>query len=148
DLKLLCLEDIIRPDCVDTIRDFRAQSGAPLAVSEMLISSEDYRLLLEKRATDYVMIDPTWVGGISQTLKITDFAQAYNVPVIMHDCTGPLTLLAGVHVAVARGNVAWQETVRYLLRGRYPELVDTIPAVENGRMMPPQATGIGAKWHD
>src|SRR5690606_14170108 len=46
DLKLLCLEDIIRPDCVDTIRDFRAQSRMPLAVSEMLISSEDYRLLL------------------------------------------------------------------------------------------------------
>jgi len=148
DLKLLCLEDIIRPDCVDTIRDFRAQSRMPLAVSEMLISSEDYRLLLEKRATDYVMIDPTWVGGISQTLKITDFAQAYNLPVIMHDCTGPLTLLAGVHVGVARGNVAWQETVRFLLRVRYPELVDAIPAVENGRITPPQTPGIGAKWHD
>ncbi|MEO6907764.1 MAG: mandelate racemase/muconate lactonizing enzyme family protein [Abditibacteriaceae bacterium] len=148
DLKLLCLEDIIRPDCVDTIRDFRAQSGMPLAVSEMLISSEDYRLLLEKRATDYVMIDPTWVGGISQTLRITDFAQSYNVPLIMHDCTGPLTLLAGIHVGVARGNVAWQETVRYLLRVSYPEIVDQIPAVEDGRMMPPEAPGIGAKWYD
>jgi L-alanine-DL-glutamate epimerase-like enolase superfamily enzyme len=147
-LKPLCLEDVIRPDCVDTIRDFRAQSGVPLAVSEMLISSEDYRLLLEKRAADYVMIDPTWVGGISQTLKITDFAQSYNIPVIMHDCTGPLTLLAGVHVGIARSNVAWQETVRQLLRVRYPALVNELPPVENGRILPPTAPGIGAKWHD
>jgi L-alanine-DL-glutamate epimerase-like enolase superfamily enzyme len=53
-----------------------------------------------------------------------------------------------VHVGVARGNVAWQETVRFLLRVRYPELVDAIPAVENGRITPPQTPGIGAKWHD
>ncbi len=147
-LKPLCLEDVIRPDCVDTIRDFREHGGVPLAVSEMMIGAEDYRLVLEKRAADYIMIDPTWVGGISQTLKITDMAQHYNIPVIMHDCTGPMTLLAGVHVGIARGNVAWQETVRNLLRVRYPEIVDVIPPVENGRIKAPEAAGIGAQWHD
>jgi galactonate dehydratase len=144
----LCLEDVIRPDCVDTIRDFRVRCGLPLAVSEMLISAEDYRLVLQKQAADYVMIDPTWVGGISQTLKITDFAQSYNVPVMMHDCTGPLTLLAGVHVGVARANVAWQETVRMLLRISYPELVTHVPEVKAGRIAAPAGPGLGAAWHD
>lgn len=144
----LCLEDVIRPDCVDTIRDFRERCGLPLAVSEMLISSEDYRLVLQKQAADYIMIDPTWVGGISQTLRITDFAQAYNVPVMMHDCTGPLTLLAGIHVGVARANVAWQETVRMLLRITYPELVTAVPAVAQGRIAAPEGPGLGAAWQD
>jgi galactonate dehydratase len=140
----LCLEDVIRPDCVDTIRDFRERCGLPLAVSEMLISSEDYRLVLQKQAADYVMIDPTWVGGISQTLKITDFAQSFNVPVMMHDCTGPLTLLAGMHVGVARANVAWQETVRMLLRISYPELVTAVPAVvKAGRIVGAGRAGPG-----
>lgn len=148
EVKPLCLEDVIRPDCLDTIRDFRDRCGLPLAVSEMMIGMEDYRLVLEKRATDYVMIDPTWVGGVSQTLKITDLAQAYNLPVIMHDCTGPLTLLAGVHVGIARGNVAWQETVRSHLRVAYPKLVDRMPEVEAGRIRPPEAPGMGAEWLD
>jgi len=144
----LCLEDVIRPDCIDTIRDFRNQGGIPLAVSEMMISAEDYRLVLEKRAADYIMIDPTWVGGISQTLKITDSAQNYNIPVMMHDCTGPLTLLAGVHVGVARANVAWQETVRSNLRVSYPQLVSDFPEVKDGRMLAPTAPGIGSSWHE
>jgi len=142
----LCLEDVIRPDCVDTIRDFRDRCGLPLAVSEMLISMEDYRLTLEKRAADYIMIDPTWVGGISQTLKITDLAQAYNVPIMMHDCTGPLTLLAGVHVGMARANVAWQETVRRNLRETYPKLITHNPQVEQGRIFASDAPGIGTEW--
>lgn len=148
EIRPLCLEDVIRPDCVDTIRDFRDRGGLPVAVSEMLISTEDYRLVLEKRAADYIMIDPTWVGGISQTLRITDLAQAYNVPVMMHDCTGPLTLLAGVHVGIARGNVAWQETVRVNLRERYPELVSEFPAVRNGLIVAPEGNGIGTRWDD
>lgn len=148
EIRPLCLEDVIRPDCVDTIRDFRDRAGVPIAVSEMMISTEDYRLVLEKRAADYIMIDPTWVGGISQTLRITDLAQAYNVPVMMHDCTGPLTLLAGVHVAMARGNVAWQETVRSAVRMVYPEFVNEFPQVVEGRLSAPETPGIGAAWKD
>jgi len=144
----LCLEDVIRPDCVDTIRDFRDRGGVPIAVSEMMIGLEDYRLVLEKRAADYIMIDPTWVGGISQTLKITDLAQAYNLPVMMHDCTGPLTLLAGIHVGIARANVAWQETVRRNLRVTYPKLITHPIEVSGGRCLAPQRPGIGAEWQD
>jgi len=145
----LWLEDVIRPDCVDTIRDFRERSGMPLAVSEMMIGMEDYRLVLSKGAADYIMIDPTWVGGISQTLKITDLAQCYNVPVVMHDCTGPLTLLAGVHVGIiARGNVAWQETLRSYLRISYPKLVSQLPDIKEGRILAPDAPGIGAELND
>ena len=142
----LCLEDVIRPDCIDTIADFRTKAGVPLAVSEMMISMEDYRLVLEKRAADYIMIDPTWVGGISQTHRITQLAQAYNVPVSMHDCTGPLTLLSGIHVATASGNVAWQETVRSHIRILYPELITEKIQVEDGYALAPENPGIGAQW--
>lgn len=147
-MRPLCLEDVIRPDCVDTIRDFRERCGLPLAVSEMMIGLENYRLVLEKRAADYVMIDPTWVGGISQTLRITDLAQAYNLPVMMHDCTGPFTLLAGIHVGVARANVAWQETVRRNLRVTYPELITNPIEVAGGRCLAPTAPGLGSEWRD
>jgi len=142
----LWLEDVIRPDSVDTISDFRAKAGVPLAVSEMMIGHEDYRLVMEKRAADYIMIDPTWVGGISQTRRIAQMAQTYNLPVVMHDCTGPLTLLAGLQVATASANVAWQETLRAHIRLLYPRLVDETATVEAGRARPPERPGLGARW--
>jgi galactonate dehydratase len=142
----LWMEDVMRPDCIDSLADFRNKAGVPLAVSEMMISTEDYRLVLEKKAADYIMIDPTWVGGISQTQRITQMAQAYNVPVAMHDCTGPLTLLSGVHVATANTNVAWQETVRAQIRLLYPELIAETVKVEGGYAYAPEIPGIGASW--
>jgi len=142
----LWAEDMIRPDSIDTIADFRDRAGIPLAVSEMMIGPDDYRLVLEKRAADYIMIDPTWVGGISQTHRIAHMAQVYNLPVVMHDCTGPLTLLAGLQVATATANVAWQETLRAHIRLLYPKLINEPIVVEDGLALPPEQPGIGASW--
>lgn len=148
EVKPLWLEDVIRPDCISTIRRLRERVTVPLAVSEMFSGPDDFRQVLEAGAADYVMIDPTWVGGITQTLKITDLAQFYNVPVVMHDCTGPLTLLAGLQVGIARGNVAWQETLRAHIRVNYPKLISAMPEVVDGRMQEPQAAGIGGDLLD
>ncbi|MGH7128011.1 MAG: mandelate racemase/muconate lactonizing enzyme family protein, partial [Planctomycetaceae bacterium] len=132
EIKPLWLEDVIRPDCVETIADFRARAGVPVAVSEMLTAPEQIRLVLERRAADYVMIDPTWAGGISGTRRIAEAAALYNVPALMHDCTGPLTLFSGLHVAGAVPSVAMQETVRAHVRTLYSSLIDENVVIERG----------------
>jgi galactonate dehydratase len=144
-MKPLWLEDVIRPDCVDTIADFRDRAGVPIAVSEMLVSREEYRLTLERRAADYVMIDPTWVGGISETRRAAELAQAFNVPALMHDCTGPLTLFAGLHISAACANVTYQETVRAHLKTIYPDLIDEPPKIEAGHIELPNRPGLSVR---
>jgi galactonate dehydratase len=145
-LDVLWVEDIIRPDSIDTIADFRDKADIPVAVSEMMIGPDDYRLVLEKRAADYIMIDPTWVGGISQTHRLAHLAQVYNIPVVMHDCTGPLTMLSGVQVATATANVAWQETVRAHIHLIYPHLITEQPTLREGHILPPEGPGMGTAW--
>ena len=98
EIEPLWLEDVIKMDNLDTVADFRRQSRMPISVSEMLLSRADYNSVLMHQAADYVMIDPTWVGGISETARLAHLAQTYNIPVSMHDCTGPLTLFAGVRL--------------------------------------------------
>ena len=112
EVKPLWLEDILKLDNISMLADFRRQSRMPISASEMLLTRPDYAEVLEKRAADYLMIDPTWVGGISESRRIADLAQAYNIPVSMHDCTGPLTLYAGLHLNAALPNCILQETVR------------------------------------
>ncbi len=142
----LWMEDILRPDSVHAMAAFRAQIRVPIAVSEMLTMTDDYRQVLELHAADYVMIDPTWVGGISATRRIAELAQLYNVPTLMHDCTGPFTLLAGINVAAANSGVAFQETVRAHIATLYPALIDENVSVADGQITTPQRSGLGARW--
>lgn len=137
------LEDVLRVDNVATLADFRRQCGVPIAASEMLLGRPAYLSLLESQAADYVMVDPTWAGGISETRRIVDLAQAFNVPVTMHDCTGPLTMYSGLHCAVASANVVLQETVRAHIRTFYERLIDRQPVIEQGFLIPPADSGLG-----
>jgi L-alanine-DL-glutamate epimerase-like enolase superfamily enzyme len=145
DIKPLWLEDVIRPDCVQTIADFRDKAGCPIAVSEMLVSRDEYRQVLGANAADYVMFDPTWVGGFSETRRIAELAQVFNIPALMHDCTGPLTLFAGLHVAASCANVTYQETVRAHLKTLYPLLIDEPVAVQGGHLPLPARPGLGVR---
>jgi galactonate dehydratase len=146
EIKPMWMEDVLRVDNVDLLLRFREKAGVPIAVSEMFTTREDYRHVLEKQAADYIMVDPTWVGGISETKRITEMAIPYNIPVTMHDCTGPFTLLAGVHVGIACPNVVFQESVRAHLRVVYEKLIDQPVVVEEGGIAPTSRPGLGAAW--
>lgn len=145
EVKPLWLEDVLRVDNVQTLANFRRQSGMPIAASEMLLGRCSYLSLLNADAVDYVMIDPTWAGGISETRRIIELAQSFNVPATMHDCTGPLTLYSGLHCSVASANVVLQETVRAHIKTLYHQLIDRQPLVENGRLLAPTDPGLGTE---
>lgn len=146
EVRPMWMEDVLRPDSIATMATFRAQINVPIAVSEMLVTADQYRQALEARAADYIMIDPTWVGGISATKRIAELAQIYNIPVLMHDCTGPLTLLSGVNIAASVTGVAFQETVRAHLATLYPLLIEEKIEITSGHLPLPEAPGIGARW--
>jgi galactonate dehydratase len=143
EVKPLWLEDILKMDNIGMLADFRRQTRMPVSASEMLLTRPDYAELLEKRAADYVMIDPTWCGGISESKRIADLAQAYNIPVSIHDCTGPLTLIAGLHLNAALPNCVMQETVRAHIQTVYPQLIDEVPHIVDGFIELPTRPGLG-----
>ncbi len=148
EIKPIWLEDVVRLDNVQTIADFRHQSGLPVSVSEMLLGRREILPILQAQAADYVMIDPTWSGGISESRRMVDLAQSFNVPVTIHDCTGPITLFAGLHLAAASTNVVFQESVRAHIRTFYNQLVDRLPDITNGTAALPGGAGLGVRFVD
>jgi len=148
EIRPLWLEDFISPDNIHTLADFRDKCGLPVSASEMLLGRNAYLSVLQSNAADYVMIDPTWAGGISETRRIAELAQAYNVPATMHDCTGPLTLFAGLHCAAASGNIVFQETVRAHIRTFYEDLIDRQLVIEKGWLQLPEDPGLGTSLHE
>ena len=94
------------------------------------------------------MADPTWNGGISETRRVIDMAQTFNIPATIHDCTGPLMLFSGLHLAASSANVVFQETVRAHSRSFYDKLVATLPVIANRKAQLPTGTGLGTKLKD
>ena len=137
------LEDLILADDIDAICELKKSTSTPIIASEMLVSRYQYRQLMERRAADIVMIDPTWAGGITESRKITTLAESFGLPVAMHDCTGPFTLMAGLHLALSAPNAIYQESVRAYIRTWYSELIPHSVEIVNGQMLPPTTAGIG-----
>jgi L-alanine-DL-glutamate epimerase-like enolase superfamily enzyme len=137
------LEDLMRADDVDALAELRHSTTTPILASEYLATRYEYKPLLEKQAVDIVMIDPTWAGGITECKKICTMAETYKRPVAMHDCTGPFTLYAGIHLAINATNAMYQETVRAYLRVNYPEIATDMPIIEEGHILAPTRPGLG-----
>jgi L-alanine-DL-glutamate epimerase-like enolase superfamily enzyme len=70
-------------------------------------------------------------------------AETWKRPVAMHDCTGPFTLFAGLHLAINATNAVYQETVRAYLNVTYPNLATEGVQVVDGHIMAPTAPGLG-----
>jgi galactonate dehydratase len=115
----------------------------PVCASETLATRQPFLQLLTKNAVDYVMLDLSWVGGITEAKKIAAIAKAFHKPVAPHDCTGPVVLAASLHVAMSTPNVVLQEVVRAYLSGWYKDLVTQLPAVANGFATVPPGAGAG-----
>jgi len=137
------VEDLLLAHDIGAIADLHAQTRVPVLASEYLVTRHQYLPLLERHAADIIMLDPTWTGGITESHKIGSLADSFGLPVTMHDCTGPFTLLAGVHLAFAAPNATYQETVRAYVRTWYRELVPHSVTIEDGHILPPTAPGIG-----
>jgi L-alanine-DL-glutamate epimerase-like enolase superfamily enzyme len=137
------LEDMLLAHDIGALAELKAATTIPILASEYLVTRHQFLPLLERRAADIVMLDPTWTGGITESHKIGSLVDTFGLPVTMHDCTGPFTLLAGVHLALAAPNATFQETVRAYIRTWYRDVVPHSVTIENGFILPPTEPGIG-----
>jgi L-alanine-DL-glutamate epimerase-like enolase superfamily enzyme len=72
-------------------------------------------------------------------------AEAHQLPVAPHDCTGPIVLVASTHLSINAPNALIQETVRAYYSGWYRELVTTLPDIADGTIAAPTGPGLGTE---
>lgn len=137
------LEDLMLADDIGALAELQRSTPIPVLASEFLTTRYEYKPVLEQRAAEIIMIDPTWAGGITESKKIATMAETWKRPVATHDCTGPFTLFAGLHLAINATNAIYQETVRAYLRITYPNLVTNGVEVVDGSILAPTTPGIG-----
>jgi len=137
------LEDPIKMSNIDALAEYARTAGAWVTASENLATRWSFRDMFEKRATDVAMLDIGWCGGLTEAKKIATMAEAYELPIAPHDCTGPVLLTTAVHLAVNAPNALVQEMVRAFYYGWYGELTTGMPVLENGYFLAPEGPGLG-----
>ena len=139
------VEDPVRPDAVEGYAALAAEVAVPIAAGETLTGRRGFLPLLQRNALDVAIIDVQWCGGMTESRKVAALADTFGVPVAPHDCTGPVSLAAGVHLALSAPNGVVQEVVRAFLRTWYSELVEGIPEIVDGQVLAPTAPGHGVR---
>ena len=132
DVGIYWAEDPIKMVNASALADYRRQAGIRVCASETLATRYGFRELLEKDAVDYVMIDLSWCGGLTESKKIAAQVETFQRPIAPHDCTGPVVLIASLALALNAPNAIFQEVVRAYYTGWYKELVTELPCIENG----------------
>ena len=126
------------------LADLRRQTRVPICGSETLggLVAVSATCWLQD-AIDVVMLDLAWCGGLTTGRKIAALAESYAKPLAPHDCTGPVTLMAGLHLALHAPTAIFQEVVRATLATWYRDLVTELPVITNGLAQAPTEPGLG-----
>jgi len=137
-------DPISKMDDFHTLADLRRRTRVPICASETLAGLVPFRDLLAANATDFVMLDVVWCGGFSVARKIAALAESHARAVAPHDCTGPVALYAGLHLALHASTSVFQEVVRASLSTWYGDILTALPRIENGVAFAPEGPGLGA----
>lgn len=138
-------EDPIRMNNAAALAELARSTRVPITASETLATRQGYRDFISQGAIGIVMPDLSWVGGLSEARKVAAMAETHHLPIAPHDCTGPVTYVASVHLALNAPNTLVQESVRAFYTGWYQELVTDLPRVVEGYVHPMRGPGLGTR---
>ena len=87
---VMWLEEIMPPDNVDAFVRLKAETTVPICQSERVFTRFGFRPWIEKGATDIVMMDLSWGGGLTEGRKVAAMADTAFLPLHLprHDRAG------------------------------------------------------------
>ncbi|GGV91996.1 mandelate racemase [Streptomyces gelaticus] len=137
------LEEPLGPARTAEYPALRRAAGCPVAGGETVTTAQE---LLERMASGYydlVQPDATVVGGLHQTLAVFAGAAEHGVDAVVHCWGSAVCQAANYHAAFAGGGrLAEWPMPCYPLRSEL--LVEPFRLAE-GRLLPPQAPGLGIR---
>tara|TARA_B100001057_G_C22376414_1_gene766679 strand:- start:27 stop:647 length:621 start_codon:yes stop_codon:yes gene_type:complete len=140
DIGITWLEDPVPVMDIYTLAEIREKSSVPICAGEMY-TFDLAKLALSSRAVDILHPDILFAGGIHETKKICELANAGGLPIAFHNNSTALGFTATAHLAASVANIIASEYHFYdaewsknwinrssgqnLIRDGYIELDDT-----------------------
>jgi galactonate dehydratase len=147
-LRPIFVEDAVVSAMVESLADLARATSIPLCIGERLHSRYDFKRVFESRAAQVINPDPAHVGGISETVRIGHWAEAYDVALAPHCPLGPIALAACLQINAVCHNAFIQEQSLGIHYNQGGALTDyTRPGqgftLTNGKFQIPKGPGLG-----
>lgn len=141
-LNLYWFEEPVPRDHTDALRQLRLHSGQTIAGGEALIGREGFWDYIVQGAVDVLMPDVKHAGGITECRRIAALAEVAQMPIAPHSPAGPVSTMAGVHLAATVANFTVLEHAFGEVDWR-SELVRPAEDIVDGYIRVPDAPGLG-----
>jgi galactonate dehydratase len=140
---ILFMEDVMAAVYPNEIKAFSQHTSIPVIGSELLMTRWQLRDWLANGVSQIAMTDPVWNGGIAETRKIASLAEAYGIPLVLHNVAGPFCHAACMHLAAHIPNLYFVESVRAFYKTYFRILGDHEVSVTDGHLSIPDRPGLG-----
>ena len=147
EFKPFFIEDPIRSENPASYRKIMDKINLPIAAGEQWVSKWPFREVIENETIDYARIDLCIVGGITEALKITHWAETHYIDIVPHNPLGPVSAAACVNLCMASTNVGVQEMPRQpgtFANDLFPQQIEW----EDGYAWVPDAPGLGVDFDE
>ncbi len=112
EFKPFFIEDPIRSENPGSYRNLARHISLPIAAGEQWATKWAFREVIEEELINYARIDLCIVGGLTEALKITHWAETHYIDIVPHNPLGPVSAAACVSLCMASTNVGVQEMPR------------------------------------
>jgi L-alanine-DL-glutamate epimerase-like enolase superfamily enzyme len=133
--------------CPYTDLDANAKVAAaldvPVALGEQEWDLVRFREMLVKGACDIVQPDVIKVGGFLRCKKVAAMAEAFNVPVTLHNTQPTIGTIATLHFAASTPVCRYPQEFNIEPHPFAHRLVRDLPKVQDGCIAVPDAPGLG-----
>jgi galactonate dehydratase len=136
------IEDPLPPENTDAMRELQRRTDVTILTGENRYGRHGFRDLIEQQAVDFLAPDVPKTGGIAETKKIADMAEAYYQALVPHNIGSPVATVATAHVGATVPNFL---AVEYHAREVpwWEDLVVGDDLIQNGRLTVPDGPGLG-----
>ncbi|KAJ9630606.1 hypothetical protein H2203_001129 [Taxawa tesnikishii (nom. ined.)] len=100
----LFIEEPLLSEHPEAIKQLSELTSIPIALGERLYHRWDVKRFLEDNSIDILQPDIAHAGGISETKRLANMAEAYDVAIAPHCPLGPIAFAASLHVGLSTAN--------------------------------------------
>ncbi len=149
EFELFLYEEPVDAMNVQSMRKVSKNVNIPIGAGERLYTRYGFREYIERQVVDILQPDIGLAGGITETKKIADYAEVYNLHIQPHNCAGPVATAAAVQLDAAITNFIIQEWFPYRCKENYDLVIEPLERqVKNGYFISTNRPGLGIELNE
>ena len=102
----LFIEEPVLVEHPEALKQLAGLTSIPIALGERLYHRWDVKPFLEQGLIDILQPDVSHAGGISETKRLANLAEAYDVAIAPHCPLGPIAFAACLQISLSISNFA------------------------------------------